>query len=86
MANHRAGEPAVANLSLTNEGGEDTVVEAAVARLINDGVTTVIAPESVRPADKSKFTVETWNSCTDSCEGMITARFVESVIEMPSSV
>jgi subtilisin family serine protease len=40
---HHGAAPAVANLSLTNEGGEDTVVEAAVARLINDGVTTVIA-------------------------------------------
>jgi hypothetical protein len=38
-----AGGPAVANLSLTNEGGADTVVEAAVNRVIKDGVTTVLA-------------------------------------------
>ncbi|HST82421.1 MAG TPA: S8 family serine peptidase [Kineosporiaceae bacterium] len=37
------GGPAVANLSLTNEGGADPVVEEAVERLIADGVTTVIA-------------------------------------------
>jgi subtilisin family serine protease len=42
VANHTSG-PAVANLSLTNEGGADEVVEAAVNRLIADGVTTVIA-------------------------------------------
>ena len=42
VANHTTG-PAVANLSLTNEGGADLVVEAAVDRLIKDGVTTVIA-------------------------------------------
>lgn len=42
VADHTTG-PAVANLSLTNEGGADTVVEAAVKRLIKDGVTTVIA-------------------------------------------
>ncbi len=35
--------PAVANLSLTNEGGADPVVEEAVGRVIKDGVTTVIA-------------------------------------------
>ena len=40
---HHTGGPAVANLSLTNDGGADTVVEAAVERVIADGVTTVIA-------------------------------------------
>jgi len=42
VGNHTTG-PAVANLSLTNEGGADAVVEAAVNRVIKDGVTTVIA-------------------------------------------
>ena len=42
VADHTGG-PAVANLSLTNEGGADPVVEAAVKRVIADGVTTVIA-------------------------------------------
>jgi subtilisin family serine protease len=42
VANHTTG-PAVANLSLTNEGGPDPVVEAAVQRVIADGVTVVIA-------------------------------------------
>jgi subtilisin family serine protease len=42
VGDHLSG-PAVANLSLTNEGGADPVVEAAVERLIADGVTTVIA-------------------------------------------
>ncbi|GLY27104.1 hypothetical protein Kisp02_04690 [Kineosporia sp. NBRC 101731] len=43
VSHHKSGEPAVANLSLTNEGGEDPVVEAAVKRVIADGVTVVIA-------------------------------------------
>ena len=43
VSNHQAGRPAVANLSLTNEGGSDPVVEAAVERVIADGVTVVIA-------------------------------------------
>ncbi|MCD5309724.1 S8 family serine peptidase [Kineosporia babensis] len=42
-SDHRSGQPAVANLSLTNEGGADPVLEAAVSRLIADGVTVVIA-------------------------------------------
>ncbi|GAB6899762.1 S8 family peptidase [Kineosporia succinea] len=40
---HKSGTPAVANLSLTNEGGADPVVEGAVKKLIADGVTVVIA-------------------------------------------
>jgi subtilisin family serine protease len=40
--NHTTG-PAVANLSLTNDGGADRVVEDAVRRVIADGVTVVIA-------------------------------------------
>jgi subtilisin family serine protease len=40
---HRSTGPAVANLSLSNEGGSDSVVEKAVERLIAAGVTTVIA-------------------------------------------
>ncbi len=43
VAHHTKGKPAVANLSLTNEGGADPVVEAAVERVIADGVTVVIA-------------------------------------------
>jgi aqualysin 1 len=43
VGNHASG-PAVANLSLSNDGsGPDTVVEAAVIRLIADNVTVVIA-------------------------------------------
>jgi subtilisin family serine protease len=42
VQNHTDG-PAVANLSLTNSGGKDEVVEAAVNRVIADGVTVVIA-------------------------------------------
>jgi Subtilase family/Peptidase inhibitor I9 len=43
VANHTSG-PAVANLSLSNDGsGADTVVEDAVERVIADGVTVVIA-------------------------------------------
>jgi subtilisin family serine protease len=42
VADHRGG-PAVANLSLTNEGGADPVVEAALGRVIADGVTAVVA-------------------------------------------
>ncbi|MBT0772651.1 S8 family serine peptidase [Kineosporia sp. J2-2] len=43
VSHHKSGKPAVANLSLTNEGGADPVVEAAVERVIADGVTVVIA-------------------------------------------
>ncbi|MCE0534291.1 S8 family serine peptidase [Kineosporia rhizophila] len=43
VSHHQSGTPAVANLSLTNEGGADPVVEAAVERVIADGVTVVIA-------------------------------------------
>ncbi|MFJ6079222.1 S8 family serine peptidase [Pseudarthrobacter sp. NPDC092419] len=40
-ANHAAGEPAVANLSLG--GGTSTAVDSAVQGVINDGVTAVVA-------------------------------------------
>jgi len=43
VSHHAEGSPAVANLSLTNDGGADPVVEAAVERVIADGVTVVIA-------------------------------------------
>jgi subtilisin family serine protease len=43
IVGHHTGGPAVANLSLTNEGGADPVVEDAVNRMIADGITTVIA-------------------------------------------
>ncbi len=42
VGDHTTG-PAVANLSLTNEGGADLVVEEAVQRMITDGITPVIA-------------------------------------------
>lgn len=40
-ANHSAGEPAVANLSLG--GGASTAVDTAIQGVINDGVTAVVA-------------------------------------------
>ncbi|MFJ5861129.1 S8 family serine peptidase [Pseudarthrobacter sp. NPDC092439] len=40
-ANHAAGEPAVANLSLG--GGASTAVDSAIQGVINDGVTAVVA-------------------------------------------
>ncbi len=44
VANHQPGQPAVANMSLSSEGsGADTAVEAAVSRVIKDGVTVVVA-------------------------------------------
>ncbi|MGH9209082.1 MAG: S8 family peptidase [Acidimicrobiales bacterium] len=39
--NHQAGQPAVANLSLG--GGASSALDAAINRLINDGVTVVVA-------------------------------------------
>ena len=41
VANHAAGTPAVANLSLG--GGPSTAIDAAINRLHNDGVTVVVA-------------------------------------------
>lgn len=41
VANHLAGRPAVANISIT--GGPDRVLDAAVQRLIQDGVTVGVA-------------------------------------------
>jgi subtilisin family serine protease len=40
-SNHSAGSPAVANLSLG--GGASTAIDSAITRLINDGVTVVVA-------------------------------------------
>jgi aqualysin 1 len=41
VQNHQAGQPAVANLSLG--GGASSALDAAINRLINDGVTVVVA-------------------------------------------
>jgi subtilisin family serine protease len=41
VANHQAGQPAVANLSLG--GGASTALDSAITRLINDGVTVAVA-------------------------------------------
>ncbi len=41
VANHQAGQPAVANLSLG--GGASTALDSAVGRLTNDGVTVAVA-------------------------------------------
>ncbi|HEY8543981.1 MAG TPA: S8 family peptidase [Acidimicrobiales bacterium] len=41
VSHHQAGQPAVANMSLG--GGASTALDAAIGRMVNDGVTTVVA-------------------------------------------
>jgi len=53
VANHNAGEPAVANMSLG--GGASTAMDNAVAAMINDGVSTAVASGN-----------ETANACNSS--------------------
>ena len=46
VGNHSAGQPAVANMSLG--GGASTALDASINRLVNDGVTVVVAAGNSR--------------------------------------